>query len=149
MRTKLGKHSVGLSSQRGDTIVEVIIAAAIISLVLAVAYGTVNRNVRISQETREQTQAVKIAERQVELLRINYPQGSSNLPDAARPCYAKDDKALVTSPTECVFSGVDGSGADYKVTVMPPSMGESTYVVTVSWETLSASTAKVTMRYIP
>lgn len=56
-------------SQTGNTIVEVMIALAIIGIIIAGAYGTANRSIRITQQAQERTRASKIAEQQVELLR--------------------------------------------------------------------------------
>ena len=81
--------------QRGDTIVEVLIATAIISLVLVMAYATAAKNSRAAQETREYTQAAKIAERQVELLRVAARNKDTIPPDGGNTCYPK----VTTEPT--------------------------------------------------
>lgn len=58
------------SRQRGDTIVEVLIALAVLGAVLGGAYVVVNRNVRSNQSSQERIQAVKVAESQFERLKI-------------------------------------------------------------------------------
>lgn len=58
-------------SQRGDTIVEVLIAIAISSSVLGGAYAIVNRTTKSQQQSIEHTTALKLAESQLELLRNN------------------------------------------------------------------------------
>lgn len=55
--------------QRGDTIIEVLIAIAVASSVLAITYSTMNRNLQISRQSQERTEATKIAQGQIELLR--------------------------------------------------------------------------------
>lgn len=58
-----------IRSKRGDTIIEVMLAMAIIGLVLAAAYATAARNLRTSRFTQERTEALKIAEGQIELMK--------------------------------------------------------------------------------
>lgn len=54
---KLGSH--------GDTIVEVLIATAIASLVLVSAYAITTRNTRATQDVQENSYAQKLVEQQV------------------------------------------------------------------------------------
>ncbi len=55
--------------QRGDTIVEVLIAIAVVSSVLAIAYSTMNKNVSILRGNQERTEAAKLAQGQLEALK--------------------------------------------------------------------------------
>ena len=55
--------------QRGDTIVEVLIAIVVASSVLGVTYSTMNRNLLITRDAQERTEASKIAQGQLELLK--------------------------------------------------------------------------------
>jgi prepilin-type N-terminal cleavage/methylation domain-containing protein len=55
--------------QKGDTIIEVLIAMAVAASVLAVSYGTMNRNMLIIQDNQERTEASKLAQGQLEALR--------------------------------------------------------------------------------
>lgn len=136
MVKKFSRHS-----QQGDTIVEVLIATAIISMVLAMAYATSNRNARVAQETREHTQAVKIAERQVEILRMA-AYSNASIPNSGG-CYAADGG--IGNGSACNYTA-DGSGADYKVSITGPV--NSVYSVNVQWDSLSGQRPDVTMRYI-
>jgi type II secretory pathway pseudopilin PulG len=58
------------NTQRGDTIVEVLIAMAVLGLVLASAFAISNRSYATGLNAQERNEALKIAESQVELLRI-------------------------------------------------------------------------------
>jgi len=55
--------------QRGDTIVEVLIAIAIVSLVLAGAYVTTNRSLLATRSAQERSNALKNAEAQIEQIK--------------------------------------------------------------------------------
>lgn len=64
-------------SNAGDTIVEVLIALAIISLVITVSFATSQRALKIGQSAQERTEALKIAESQVETLKAMRAQTTS------------------------------------------------------------------------
>lgn len=56
-------------NQRGDTIIEVLISVAIIGMVIGASYATANRALQTGRFAQEQTEAVKIAETQIEELK--------------------------------------------------------------------------------
>lgn len=56
-------------SQRGDTLVEVMLAAAVLSLVLAGAFTITNKATRINQTASERTAVSNAMQREVELIR--------------------------------------------------------------------------------
>lgn len=61
-------------SNRGDTIVEVLIAIAVMSAVLSTAYGITNNSVKSNQESQEHGVALKLAESQLEQLKSHLKQ---------------------------------------------------------------------------
>ncbi len=56
--------------QRGDTIVEVLISLAVLTTVLGGAYVASSRNALTSRASQERNEAVKLAEGQIEKLRV-------------------------------------------------------------------------------
>jgi prepilin-type N-terminal cleavage/methylation domain-containing protein len=66
-----------MRNQRGDTIIEVLIAMSIIGLVLGASYGIANRSLAIGRSAQERTEASKISETQVERLRQQSSQVNS------------------------------------------------------------------------
>jgi len=56
--------------QAGDTIIEVLIAIAIVSSVLGIAYATMNRGLKQARDIQERTEALKLLQGQVESLRF-------------------------------------------------------------------------------
>lgn len=97
-------------SSRGDTIVEVLIAVAVIGAVLGGAYTVVNRNIKNNQQSQEQTKAVKLAEAQLEQLR-RYVSVNPSVP-TGNFCLATSGSLTTTAaitqpsqpstyPTEC------------------------------------------------
>lgn len=94
--------------QRGDTIVEVVIAIAVASAALVGAYASTTKNAQSTQTSQERTQAVKIVETQIEYLRsagtISTPGNcfaASALsgvpgtgPQGSNPCIVKSDGSM-------------------------------------------------------
>ncbi|HEV7454322.1 MAG TPA: prepilin-type N-terminal cleavage/methylation domain-containing protein [Candidatus Saccharimonadales bacterium] len=58
-----------LKNQRGDTIVEVLISITVISLILGGAYVTTNKSLLATRTAQERSNALKLAESQVEQLK--------------------------------------------------------------------------------
>lgn len=69
--------------KRGDTIVEVLLAIAIVSAVLAGAYVTTNRSLRAGRDAQEASEALELAEGQVERIK-----SLSALPVVGRNIYS-------------------------------------------------------------
>lgn len=122
--------------QNGDTIVEVLIASAIASLVLTSAYALTNKNVGAIQEAQEQSVAQKLVEQQVELLR-----DASTAPVGAG-CYSGASYVTTTNPACNVVNG----GAQYRLQITPPSAG-NVYTIRADWTTLSGQVSSVNVVY--
>lgn len=60
---------------KGDTIVEVLIAITVASSVLGVSLSTMNRNLSITRDNQERTEASKYAQGQIEALKAIVDQG--------------------------------------------------------------------------
>lgn len=59
-------HTLG---QRGDTMIEVLMAIAVVSVVLSGAYVTANRSLNATQVSKERDMALRVAETQLERIR--------------------------------------------------------------------------------
>lgn len=103
--------------QRGDTIVEVLIAIAVISGVLATSYAIVNSNSRSYQQGSERVEALKIAEERLELLR-----------------------------TGIVPTNENNVGPNNRYDVVVDSLG-NLYTIRVEWDGISGGVENVTLRY--
>ena len=57
-------------NQAGDTILEVLIAIAVVGLVLGLSYTSVNRSLKATRASQERGEAIKIAESQLEKLNL-------------------------------------------------------------------------------
>lgn len=142
------------ASQRGDTLVEVLLAIAVVSSVLAISYSIMNRTLLTIRDNQERTEATKLAQAQIESIR-----GASSLPSlgtnfcinggtvttiSSSDIDFSDPSAdnIVDIPTACGGGG-GGSvppGNIYRTVVQSNAVGNVTvYTVYVRWIQLSTS----------
>ena len=133
-------------NHRGDTIVEVLISIAVASLVLAGAYAISNRNVASTQDTQEHSQALLIAQRQIEGLRA-LAQDSSWSGLGGNSCVIGATPALAPAGACNLKSdGSTGCSAQpcYRVTITSSS---GIYEVKVAWTSVLGGNSQITMVY--
>lgn len=135
--------------QRGDTIVEVLIATAVIGGVLGVSYSLVSNGVKNNQESQERSVAVKLAETQIESLR-SYVSTHPSLPtnnfcisggstiDINGSLPAPNNNAS-NYPSGCITQNL------YVAGVHPE--GNNTYTIWVSWDSLKGPRTQVSIAY--
>lgn len=95
--------------QRGDTIVEVLVSIAVVSMVLGGAYVTTNKSLLATRGAEERGNAVKLVESQLELLKtmVATPEGRAVLQGSpANFC--------ITSPTATAAAGTNACKFDAK-----------------------------------
>ena len=147
--------------QKGDTIVEVLVCMAIISAVLGTAYTAVNRSVKNSQQAQEHSQALLIAESQLELLSELNPTLGTNAfcmtgvvdPAADRMEVLPGSALTATSlpsaeaayPPECQFGDNLLVGDRYRVGITKD--GAATYKIHVAWEGATGRIDTVNLAY--
>jgi len=134
-------------SSSGDTIVEVLIAIAIVSFVLVAAYVTVNKNTLITRDTQERAQALQLATTQLEFLRSTSIGSNICFDASGTPVGTVSDRSPCTV-------GADGNqavaGAQPAYAIAITSVSATNYKVTVTWASLSSATSSnVTLYYQP
>lgn len=133
------------SLQRGDTIIEVLIAIAIVSLILAGAYASTNHNVRAIQDTQEHSQALQLVQTQVEFL------GAQKSLAGGTGCF--DARGVATSTCNFKADGSTDTAHDqpeYKLQITKPgSVCTSSYQVTAIWDSTLGPQDNVTVCYRP
>lgn len=131
-------HRLG---NRGDTIVEVLIVIVVLATVIGGAYSIAIRSQKANQQAQEHSQALKIAEGQLENLRSNEATISENqfcfdtsgsvirinsaIPASAASddfanyagCQQSADGGACTPNNFCYNVGITKTGDNYRVTV--------------------------------
>ncbi|HSX31598.1 MAG TPA: prepilin-type N-terminal cleavage/methylation domain-containing protein [Candidatus Saccharimonadales bacterium] len=125
--------------QTGDTIVEVLIAIAIVSLVLTAAYVITNKNTVAIQANQERIQAQHLVAAQIESLRAQNGLTTSG------DCFVDGAE---TASAGCNNFTEAGSGATYTAVITGPVSG--VYTVSATWSSLDgthANDSNITMYY--
>jgi type II secretory pathway pseudopilin PulG len=137
--------------QQGDTIVEVLISIAVVSLILGGAYVSTNRSLQATRDAQERGVAIKLAESQIEQLKnIDKP----TLFGTTLKSYCIVNGGLVDSDDPACLVGADGlptppnSGPAYHIVVTPSVTNPNTFTVKNSWTSVRGDTqASVELAY--
>ena len=130
-------------SQRGDTIVEVMISIAIVSMVLVGAYVSVAKSSDTNQNTTEHSQALELAQKQVEYLRA---KGSVT----TGSCFDTLGNVQPKASAACNLS-INGGAAVYAQDIEQAAT-PGTYDISVKWTSINGTAAndsKVEVYYRP
>lgn len=143
--------------ERGDTIVEVMFAIAVLGSVLGTAYVVIGRNVKTNQASQERSAAVKVAESQLERLKVkvaadpdvllisNFCMNDSNLTSLAGTAACKLDGGSNPTTEEpgyaVVITNLNG------IAVGSDSRAGAKYKITVSWASLVNNTGNDSLDY--
>lgn len=135
--------------QRGDTIIEVMLAMSIIGIVLGAAFGIANRSVSVGQDAQERTEALKLAETQLELFKSQYAVSPAVRARNNIQAFCFDVTATtptVRSYTDDQCDKVDATSANgiYSIKIVPPTAVGATgsYTIEVRWERLGATSVE-------
>ncbi len=122
---------------KGDTIVEVLFAMTIISMVLAGGYASSRHSSQALRTAQERGEALKIGESQAEQLKVAV-NTRTTLPPAF--CFDSGGHPQATpNPAACTVTAVN---FNIDISSTPPD-----YIIGVSWPGLSGITNKVELDY--
>jgi type II secretory pathway pseudopilin PulG len=132
-------------SIKGDTIIEVLLAIAIVSLVLSGAYASARRSLVITQQNQERGEAIKLVEQQLERLKTKSsdPTKAIFAPGLTGPYHIVDNGTIV--PGEGGF----GIGNRYVIGITrKDSAGTYIFVVRGHWNRFGDNAeSEMTMYY--
>ena len=140
------RHRI-IRKQAGDTIVEVIIAIAVISTVLAGAFIVTSQSTRGVRDSEEHAQALQYLQGQVELLRAAASRSGGLPATLSTPlCLANGQYYQPVDATACTMRNL------YALSIVSPSStavanGTTTFNFTASWPALSGGTDTVGLSY--
>jgi type II secretory pathway pseudopilin PulG len=93
MRKYISKHA----KESGDTIVEVLIVLAVLSLAFVISYATANRGLLEARNADEHSEALGYIDSQVEELRADFAAGDTNVtPTPANQVFCMDSSGTYT-----------------------------------------------------
>ena len=124
--------------QAGDTIVEVMIAIVVISTVLAGAFLVSRTSLKNVRDSEEHSQALKLAQGQVELLR----QAAGRVPNGS-----SFPASFCLNGSGTVQTGAACTTGLYTLSVKSFSAVANTYQVTAKWASISGGTGQVQIAY--
>lgn len=145
-----------IRNQRGDTIVEVLIAIGIIAVVLGGAYIATNRALRQGRAAQERSEALEVAREQLERIRyiVTDSVGTDIYTGTPTFCIASD-LSLVTVSNVADPSGYNAAcrpdpTSRYAASVERTGSGSSlVFTVRVLWENVTGSTSTVGATSLP
>ena len=119
-------------NQIGDTMVEVLISMAIVSMILGGAYVTSNKSLISIRDAQEHVDALKLASAEVELVK-------AITPTSGILCYTLDG-TIQTISANCTLTNTGAINLtniqpSYKVAITVDATG--TYKVQINWDTVS------------
>jgi type II secretory pathway pseudopilin PulG len=136
-------------TQRGDTIVEVLIAVAVVSTVLVAAISISNKSLQQIRMAQERTEAQKIAQQSVEKigkLVITEKNTLITPPTIPNFCIPPTSYTVVTSlPNAACNTGIYETVISRTGTIAT----QLTFNISVSWPSLNGTIENVTINYRP
>lgn len=131
-------------SQAGDTIVEVLIATAVVSLVLAGAFAIANISLKQIRMAQERTEAQKYAQGSIEKLDgfVETPANRSLMLSASAPspfCIATGGLYRLATDPQCTTGR-------YQTTITRAT-ADKTFTVTVTWTNVKGEIETVPISY--
>lgn len=136
-------HMLRSRPQAGDTIVEVLIAIAVVSMVLVGAFVVSNNSTKTVQDNQEHTQAQQQLQAQVEALR-SYLLTVSDASAIGSGNYCMNSNSPVAfNPATCPTVTIGGTtGQPYF------SRSGDLYTFTITWDSIKGGTGKESFVYL-
>lgn len=145
--------------QRGDTIVEVMFALAVLGAVLGSSFVIVNRSAITARMSQERQEAVKLAETQFERLQVNAALDPTIHLRSSPFCLSTSNAIVSTPNPACIVNAAGEPTTDelqYHIELSnlaridSPITGQqigSRFNVVVTWQNVKGTTDTVSYRY--
>jgi len=123
--------------EQGDTIVEVLISIAIVSVILGGAYVVSNTSLQATRSAQEQSNALKIAQSQIEEIKSMITNKPDNIYGGSAPttfCIANITTIVATSvanpDSQCIVTNPGSTQPQYTLTIVRTN---NDFNLKVSW----------------
>jgi Tfp pilus assembly protein PilV len=144
-----------LKNQRGDTIVEVLISIAIVSMVLGGAYVTTNRSLIGTRVAQERSDGLKVTESQLEAVKsmaVSNPTVLYGTATANGAKFCMSNATVVSSTNAACKVNAAGTATTvapaYNITITRATdASTTTFTIKTVWDNLRGATDNVQMSY--
>jgi type II secretory pathway pseudopilin PulG len=145
-------------NQVGDTIVEVLLSLTVLGMVIGTAFAVANRSLKQAQKSQERTQALKLAEGQVDSLKFLSESNNEadietfkNIQNAATAsqCLGRitDDEGDITIGVDSISDGGCQDGV-FSYSIIYDNQNSHLFNVQVIWDSLGGNGQEnVTIQY--
>jgi len=135
------RHAQSLISRqdRGDTLIEVMVALSVVGISLAAGIGLANEAARTGRSAQERTEALKVAESQVERAKAFLATNNTVTTGVTPFCMNGAGAPVDTSDPAC--DTVDGFGGDglYTLSAQEIPAGSGSYQFDVTWDHVNST----------
>lgn len=138
------------TDERGDTIVEVLIAIAIISLILGGAFILTNRSLKGTQSAQERLNAIKLVESQLEQVKnLAATDGDAVFGSSVPPSFCVNNSGGVVSSSNAGCKvGINGNPATAEpIFNLSITRSGNTFTVRNVWNNVRGSQDNIEMKY--
>ncbi len=125
-----------IKNNYGDTIVEVLISLAILSLAFAISYATANRALINTQNSQEHATALEYLDSQLEALHYYVDQAQQTPP--SNSFYLQPDLINHTVQEVPGAGSEPGNGFSYSISLIRDASNSYTYHATITWPGLGS-----------
>ncbi len=130
---------IDLRNQSGDTIIEVLIVIAVISLVLAGAYNSSGRSLGATRTSQERSEATQLVEGQLERLRIAAVDPDSGVFTNTNFCLTENQTVVANTDPQCQRTP---AGVTYALSITRPTNGnDETFTARAQWDKAGGGTS--------
>lgn len=139
----------GFKRQRGDTLVEVLIAIAVVSLILGGAYVTTNRSLYATRAAQERGNALKLAESQLEQLKAMAATNPTAIFGSPSPfCISNLGQVLDDTNSACKVGADGGPATKEPIFSLSIERDGNTFTLTERWTNVSGrNIEELNMKY--
>jgi len=140
-------------AERGDTLVEVLIAIAVISLILGGAFVTTNRNLQSTRQAQERGNAQKLVESQIEQVKNIVGSNPDSIFGTGVPasfCVNAAGAVVVSSNAACAVNASGAATTAEPIYRLAITRSGNTFTVNNTWSKLisgGGTTNNVQMKY--
>lgn len=127
-----------LKNQKGDTVVEVLLSVAVLSLILSISYGLANRSTMAVRASQERSEALKVNEAQQESLKTYLSDPNHEVPAEDVPfCLSA---GAIQTPPACS----EGTDSRYSTQII---LDNGVYTATTTWDRISGGQDRLQIAY--